>query len=166
MQRRYHRWAAFAMPREIDKLNTLAGNSGNTITNCYSSELLMVSKSALSILIFCFYVNILALVSCILYPFVFILIPPIDSNMEMIQRSQGTLFLPALILWFYCIYFYYKFDKYSKAGLKLFFLWCIYSPYYFYTVIWKRKRPLENTSKNDPVLGNTIHIETEEEDTK
>lgn len=70
----------------------------------------------------------------------------------------------AFILWFYCIYFFYKYDRYSKVVIKLFVLNVAYAPYYFYKVIWKRKRPLENTidHDHDPVLGNTIHLESEE----
>jgi hypothetical protein len=68
-----------------------------------------------------------------------------------------------IYLWFYCIHFYYKYDRYSKNGLKLWILFYLYAPIYFYKVIWKRKRPLENTIKNEPVLGNKIHLISEEE---
>ncbi|MBN8693065.1 MAG: hypothetical protein J0L69_07690 [Bacteroidetes bacterium] len=52
--------------------------------------------------------------------------------------------LGAMILWGYCIYYYYKFDKYYKGGLGLLFLPGLISPFYFYKVIWKQKRALTN----------------------
>ena len=72
--------------------------------------------------------------------------------------------IPSLILLIYSIYFYYKYDKYSSSGFKLLFLSVFYTPFYFYNVIWKRKRHLITSYKSEPVLGNTIHLETFEED--
>lgn len=72
--------------------------------------------------------------------------------------------LPTYVLLGYCFYFFYKHDRYSFAGLKLFFLPGLYSPYYFYKVIWKRKRELSNTYEAEPVLGKLIHMEEYEDD--
>ena len=49
----------------------------------------------------------------------------------------------SFINWIFCIRFWYKNDKYSKAIFALFFLNVIYAPFYFYQVIIK-KRPLRN----------------------
>jgi len=45
--------------------------------------------------------------------------------------------------WIYCIWFLFKYDRYSKSIFPLFFLNAIYAPIYFYRVRIK-KRPLRN----------------------
>lgn len=50
----------------------------------------------------------------------------------------------SFINWIFCIRFWYKNDKYSKAIFALFFPNVIYAPFYYYQVIIK-KRPLRNT---------------------
>ena len=49
----------------------------------------------------------------------------------------------SFINWIFCIRFWYKNDKYSKAIFGLFFLNALYAPFYYYQVIIK-KRPLQN----------------------
>lgn len=49
----------------------------------------------------------------------------------------------SFINWIFCIRFWYKNDKYSKAIFGLFFLNALYAPFYYYKVIIK-KRPLRN----------------------
>ena len=106
----------------------------------------------------------LADIAFILMPFIFVsMASSVDTFAYYVRIIQTTVIFPAFFLWFYCIYFYYKHDRYSNAGLKLFFLNTFYTPFYFYNVIWKRKRKLINSYKSEPVLGNRIHIETEEE---
>jgi hypothetical protein len=119
-----------------------------------------------SIMIGCFYLNIFQIIaSTVVFFWVSSNISTI--SIERIEEVNTWLTIPAigsLILWGYCMYFYYKFDRYSFALPKLFFLIGLYSPYYFYRVIWKRRRTLENTDcESEPVLGRTIHLETEEE---
>ncbi len=58
--------------------------------------------------------------------------------------------------WIYCIWFLFKYDRYSKSIFPLFFLNAIYAPIYFYRVRIK-KRPLRNKI-NKPKLD----IETED----
>jgi hypothetical protein len=70
----------------------------------------------------------------------------------------------SLIIWIYCLRFWYRNDRYSKSGIWLWFLNWLYVPYYFQRVIVNRERDLENTIKREPVLGNTIHIEREEDE--
>jgi hypothetical protein len=71
---------------------------------------------------------------------------------------------PALFLWGYCIYFFFRYDKYSIAGINLFFCGGVFSPIYFYRIIWKRKRALENKINQEPILNKTILLESEEND--
>jgi hypothetical protein len=109
-----------------------------------------LQKTTLTFLKICFYLNVLAFLNT------FIIIATTSSNVQPAQEyinstpyrilsGTGTIFsLGALILWGYCIYFYYKFDKYFKGGLGLIFLPGLISPFYFYKVIWKQKRPLQN----------------------
>ena len=124
----------------------------------------MPTKGFLTILISCFYLTALADIAFILSPFIFVSIAgSLADYVYSVRIVQAAVVLPALFLWFYCIYFYYKNDKYSNAGPKLFILNAFYTPFYFYKVIWKRKRRLINSYKSEPVLGNRIHIETEEE---
>jgi hypothetical protein len=112
-----------------------------------------------SILKFLFYLSLLPVLFFLLPIILFFL--PLDLNQiaKPIGIIQLIIVIPAIILWGYCIYFYYKFDRYSSAGIKLFFLNGLYAPYYFYKVIWKQKRKLINEIKHEPVLGNKIHLE-------
>jgi len=122
----------------------------------------MISKKFLKILMVCFYINILAIIVFVSSPLIFIALDPTNINFKIVRLIQVILYLPVWTIWLYCIYFYYKYDKYSSSGLKLFFLAGVYSPFYFYKIIWKRKRDLINTYKSEPVLGSSIHIETED----
>jgi len=51
--------------------------------------------------------------------------------------------IAVVFFWIYCIWFLFKYDKYSKSILPLFFLNVIYAPVYYYRVKIK-KRPLRN----------------------
>jgi len=70
--------------------------------------------------------------------------------------------IPFLSLFLYSVYFYFKYDRYSKSGIYLFLFSWVYMFIYFHKVIWKRKRELVNSFVPEQVLGNKIFIETEE----
>jgi len=113
----------------------------------------------------CFYCNVFGLITYLCLPVVFILQGKFFPNVDLIfiYKINQLITLPSIVLWGYCFYFSFKYDKYSSAGIKLFFLNFFYAPFYFYKVIWKRKRNLLNTYKAEPIIGNTIHLETYEE---
>ena len=125
----------------------------------------MIPKRVLNTLIACFWVNILFLTTMFVYAVTTLFLVGnglvIESNP--ILTGLITLFyLPVLFLFAYTVYFLYKYDKYSKSGLYLFFFHILYAHIYFYKVMWKRKRDLVNSFENEQVLGNKIFIETEE----
>jgi len=66
--------------------------------------------------------------------------------------------------WGYCIWFLFKYDKYSKSIIPLFFFNVLYAPIYFYRVKIK-KRPLRNQIKKvqtiieDKSISDTEFIE-------
>ena len=69
-----------------------------------------------------------------------------------------SLTLCSFINWLYCLRFWYKYDRYSKAIFLLIFPHVLYAPFYYYQVKIK-KRPLKNKIKNEPVvLGRTIQL--------
>ena len=74
--------------------------------------------------------------------------------------------IPVMIIFGYSLFFFYKYDRYSKSGIYFFFFHFFYAFIYFYKVIWKRKRELVNSFECEPVLGNSLMIETEETDEK
>jgi hypothetical protein len=126
---------------------------------------IILPKGLLIFLRICFYFDILAV-------FIILSFLPFDIIMTSYSADYETytfaLFLqiigiPSGIFCWYCIYFHFKYDKYSSSGLKLIFLNLFYAPFYFYNVIWKRKRNLKNTFKPEPVLGNTIKLQSYDE---
>ena len=121
----------------------------------------LISKILLKILIVCFHWNV-GVILVILPLINYMIIRQIDRNV--VHLIHTCMVIPVLFLWSYCIYFYYKFDRYSSAGIKLFFLNGLYSAFYFYKVIWKRKRDLINSCEKEPVLGNKIFIEIKDDD--
>jgi hypothetical protein len=110
--------------------------------------------------------NVLTLVSVILLPFVVIIGSKLYNDFDPSNYLLfiGIVSIPVCALWAYCLYFYYRYDRYSSAGIKLFFLTSLYTPFYYYKVIWKRKRELQNSYKPEEVLGNKIQLENYEED--
>jgi len=126
---------------------------------------IQLSKGLLIFLRICCYFDILTV-------FMFLAFFPFDIIMTSYSADfeiyPYVLFLqiigiPTGIFCWYCIYFHFKYDKYSSSGLKLIFLNLFYSPFYFYKVIWKRKRNLKNTFKPEPVLGNIIKLQSYDE---
>ena len=98
----------------------------------------------------CYWVTILFLLV------IFIILPILFTNYpgfyEMFIKNRGVnpiimtlmvLDLGVVFLWVYCIWFLFKFDRYSKSIFPLFFLNALYAPIYYYRVKIK-KRPLRN----------------------
>ena len=126
----------------------------------------MISEKLLKTLKVFFWLNILTFVGMI---FLNIVIMYSAVNGEIYQPDLfvmilfGILELPIFFLFGYSVYFFYKYDKYSKSGVYFLFFHILYTHIYFYRVIWKRKRELINSYKSEQVLGNKIFIETEDE---
>lgn len=55
---------------------------------------------------------------------------------------HSVLTMCSIINWIYCLRFWYKYDRYSKAIFPLIFLNVLYAPWYYYQVKIK-KRPLK-----------------------
>ncbi|TKG90787.1 hypothetical protein EYV94_23270 [Puteibacter caeruleilacunae] len=113
----------------------------------------------------CFWANVLCLVTSLLLGAVLIFTDIIDHKdfMSFTKDSDIKLyFLPLsiciLIHWIFCIRFWHKHDKYSKAIYALIFLNFIYAPFYYYQVRIKQ-RPLKNT-----IAKKEEEAEEEEED--
>ena len=125
-------------------------------------------KHLLTILRICFYFNVLGLVTFVTFPVIIILKETLFPNFDIVLYFIiiGYVGFPVTIFLVYCFYFYYKYDRYSSSGIKLFFLNWLYAPFYFYKVIWKRKRKLIGSYQREPVIGNTIHVESCEEEKK
>lgn len=129
----------------------------------------MISERLLKILKVCFWLNITAFIGMIILTIIQINLllngetyePDIFVTTMLVISNFSFLFLFG-----YSVYFFYKFDKYSKSGIYFLFFQMLYAHIYFYKVIWKRKRELINTFESEPVLGNRIFIETEEDDRK
>lgn len=62
--------------------------------------------------------------------------------------TLGMMFLSAgsFFNWCYCIWFLFKYDRYSASIFPLFMIGAVYAPIYFYRVRIK-KRPLRNKIK-------------------
>ena len=103
-------------------------------------------KSELYFYRICFYINVATLISILLLPIIGLIIAAFAINFNLayyfIFIAIGI--IPSVTLWIQYVLFYFKYDKYSSAWIKLFFLSWIYAPFYFYNVIWKKKRPLQN----------------------
>jgi len=109
----------------------------------------------------CFYANLIAIPLVILIPFINLYWNSIfpGTNITTFFLSILIITIPTSILWVFSLYFYYQYDRYSSAGLKLLFFGIFFAPVYFYKVIWKRRRQLHSTYNAEPVIGNTIEIE-------
>jgi hypothetical protein len=128
------------------------------------------SRTLLNFLILCFCFNVLAFVT--IFPLVAMtdLTPNAGYaqtiTFKILYGIHTTFALGATILWVYCIYFFYKYDKYSKGILKIIFFPGLFSMFYFYRVIWKRKRPLDNEITHEPVLGKTVYLVNDDDTEK
>ncbi len=97
-----------------------------------------------------FWINIFFVIFMFIgFPILIIKIPDfldsLTSNSGKNPLNITLCFLNLIIVfhWGYCIWFLFKYDKYSKSIIPLFFLNCIYAPIYFYRVKIK-KRLLRN----------------------
>lgn len=127
----------------------------------------MISEKLMKTLKVCFWLNIMTFIGMIILNIVTI---SSAINGEIYQPDLyiviliGILELPIFFLFGYSVYFFFKYDKYSKSGIYFLFFHLLYANIYFYKVIWKRKRELTNSFESEQVLGNKIFIETEEDE--
>ena len=96
-----------------------------------------------------FIINLIFLISVILMP-IFALTFPETFDRIFFSKDRTTFNLIVMPLnliifffWGYCLWFLFKYDKYSKSIFPLFFLNALYAPIYYYRVKIK-KRPLRN----------------------
>lgn len=80
------------------------------------------------------------------------------SQNKIIIGVHTTLATCSFFNWIYCLRFWYKYDKYSKAIFLLIFPHVLYAPLYYYQVKIK-KRPLKNEIRKEPIVGNKIQLE-------
>ena len=127
----------------------------------------MISENLLKILKVSFWLNIVSFVGIIILT---ILTIYSAVNGEIYQPDLlviiliGIFDISILFLFVYSVYFFYKYDKYSKSGVYFLFFHILYAHIYFYQVIWKQKRELINSYESEQVLGNKIFIETEDDE--
>jgi len=127
----------------------------------------MISENLLKILKVSFWLNIVSFVGIIILT---ILTIYSAVNGEIYQPDLlviiliGIFDISILFLFVYSVYFFYKYDKYSKSGIYFLFFHILYAHIYFYKVIWKQKRELTNSYESEQVLGNKIFIETEDDE--
>ena len=96
-----------------------------------------------------FIVNLIFIISVLFLPAFAILSPEIfdkiffSDDRAMFNLIAMPLNFIIVFFWGYCIWFLFKYDKYSKSLLPLFFFNAFYAPIYYYRVKIK-KRPLRN----------------------
>ena len=129
----------------------------------------MISRPVSNFLKICFWLGILMFALQIFLPFLQIGLISNGLKYEpniFIKVLSIIMTIPVMIIFGYSLFFFYKYDRYSKSGIYFFFFHFFYAFIYFYKVIWKRKRELVNSFECEPVLGNSLMIETEETDEK
>lgn len=77
-----------------------------------------------------------------------------------LNLTFSILNLVVVFHWGYCIWFLFKYDRYSKSLLPLFFFNALYAPIYYYRVKIK-KRPLRNKIKK--LVDKTVYENSIEE---
>jgi hypothetical protein len=96
-----------------------------------------------------FWINILFILIIIILPVIAFNVPGLfekltaNKGMNIYNLPFQILSLAVLFHWGYCIWFLYKYDRYSKSIIPLFFLNVLYAPIYYYRVKIK-KIPLQN----------------------
>ena len=96
-----------------------------------------------------FIVNLIFIISVLFLPVFAILSPDIfdkvffSNDRAMFNLIAMPLNFIIVFFWGYCIWFLFKYDKYSKSLFPLFFFNAFYAPVYYYRVKIK-KRPLRN----------------------
>lgn len=66
-----------------------------------------------------------------------------NKGINPFNMIMTVLYLAVFFHWWYCICFLFKYDRYSKSIIPLFFFNALYAPIYYYRVKIK-KRPLRN----------------------
>ena len=126
---------------------------------------MMISKPLLNFLIVCFWASIALIVLQIVVSFSTFFLFHLGIETEPHFLIQTTLIILStlwIFLFLYTLYFFFKHDRYSKSGIFFFFFHLIYALIYFYRVIWQQKRELVGSFEREPVLGNTIQLETDD----
>ena len=97
-----------------------------------------------------FWINIVAILFYFIGLPIIVMTIPDSFDKIIVNKGQNpynmALTFVSMILffhWIYCIWFLFKYDRYSKSIFPLFFFNFIYAPIYFYRVRIK-KRPLRN----------------------
>ena len=125
----------------------------------------MISKPLLNFLIVCFWAAISLFALYIIISFRAFFLFSLGIYTEPHILLIGTAFILST-LWFflfgYSLYFFFKYDRYSKSGIFFLLFHGFYALIYFYRVIWQQKRELVGDFEREPVLGNTIHLETDD----
>jgi hypothetical protein len=127
----------------------------------------MISKPLLNFLIICFWASIALIVLQIIFLFRTFFLFHLGIESEPHFLLVGIIFILStlwIFLFIFTLYFFFKYDRYSKSGIFLFFFHLIYALIYFYHVIWQQKRELVGDYKREPVLGNTIQLEKDSTD--
>ncbi len=115
-----------------------------------------------------FIVNLIFIISVLFLPAFAIFSPEIfdkiffSDDRAMFNLIAMPLNFIIVFFWGYCIWFLFKYDKYSKSLLPLFFFNAFYAPIYYYRVKIK-KRPLRNKI-NKPERKTASEISIEESD--
>jgi hypothetical protein len=115
-----------------------------------------------------FIVNLIFLISVLFLPVFAIFSPEIfdrvffSKDRTMFNLIAMPLNLIIVFFWGYCIWFLFKYDKYSKSLFPLFFFNAFYAPIYYYRVKIK-KRPLRNKI-NKPESKTAFENSIEESD--
>ena len=125
----------------------------------------MISKPLLNFLIVCFWATISLFALQIIVSFRAFFLFSLGIKTEPHILLLGTVFILStlwILLFFYTLYYFFKFDRYSKSGIFFLFFHGFYALIYFYRVIWQQKRELVGDYEREPVLGNTIHLETDD----
>lgn len=108
-----------------------------------------------------FWINIFFVLFIFIMPVIIIKIPDLfdlltaNKGLNPYNLTFSFLYLGVAFHWGYCIWFWYKNDKYSKSIFPLLFLTGLYAPLYYYRVKIK-KRPLRNK------ISKPIQIEKED----
>jgi len=125
----------------------------------------MITKPLLNFLIVCFWASIALIVLQIIVSFRTFFLFYLGIETEPHILLLGTIILLStlwIFLFLFTLYFFFKYDRYSKSGIFFLFFHLIYALIYFYRVIWQQKRELSGSYESEPVLGNTIHLETDD----
>lgn len=116
-----------------------------------------------------FWINIFFVIFVFIgMPILFINVPDFfhtwtaNKGKNPLNLTFSILNLVVVFHWGYCIWFLFKYDRYSKSIIPLFFLNALYAPIYYYRVKIK-KRPLRNKIKRPQEIETEDKSISEEE---